>query len=67
MKLSTARIQLLTWLLIYGGLLALALGAALRREGALLAWSVIAGGAAVTVVGIVLVWVRSRMADPPPS
>jgi vacuolar-type H+-ATPase subunit I/STV1 len=67
LKFSTARIQLLTWLLIYGGLLALALGAALRREGALLAWSVIAGGAAVTVVGIVLVWVRSRMADPPPS
>jgi hypothetical protein len=66
LKVSTARVQLLTWLLIYGGLLALALGAALRREGALLGWSVIAGGAAVTAIGIVLVWVRSRMADPPP-
>jgi hypothetical protein len=67
LKFSTARIQLLTWLLIYGGLLALALGAALRREGAVLGWSVIVGGAVVTAVGIALVWVRSRMAEPPPS
>jgi hypothetical protein len=31
-----------------------------------LAWSVIVGGAAATALGFVLVWVRSRMAEPPP-
>jgi vacuolar-type H+-ATPase subunit I/STV1 len=66
LKISNARIETLTWLLIYGGLFALALGAALRREDAVLAWSVIVGGAAATALGIVLVWVRSRMAEPPP-
>jgi vacuolar-type H+-ATPase subunit I/STV1 len=66
LKISTARIELLTWALIYGGLLALAIGAALRREGAVLGWSVMVGGAAVAAVGAVLVWVRSKMADPPP-
>ena len=65
MKIPTRRIELLTWLLIYGGLFAIALGATLRREGALLGWSVIVGGVAVTAVGLVLIWVRSRMADPP--
>jgi len=64
--MPTARIELLTWLLIYGGLLAIALGAALRREGAVLGWSVIVGGAAAAAAGVVLVWLRSRIADPPP-
>jgi hypothetical protein len=66
LKFSTARIETLTWLLIYGGLLALALGAALRHQGAVLGWSVIVGGAAAAGLGVVLVWVRSRMAEPPP-
>jgi vacuolar-type H+-ATPase subunit I/STV1 len=66
LKVSTARIELLTWVLIYGGLLAVAIGAALRRQGAVLGWSVVVGGAAVAAVGAALVWVRSRMADPPP-
>jgi vacuolar-type H+-ATPase subunit I/STV1 len=66
LKIATARIELLTWVLIYGGLLALALGAALRRDGAVLGWSVMVGGAAAAAVGAVLVWVRSRIAEPPP-
>ena len=67
MRIPTKRIELLTWLLIYGGLLAIALGATLRREGAVLGWSVIVGGAAAVAAGLVLVWVRSRMGDPPPQ
>jgi hypothetical protein len=51
----------------HGGLLAIALGATLRREGAVLGWSVIVGGGAAAAAGLVLVWVRSRMGDPPPQ
>ena len=65
MKIPTKRLELLTWLLIYGGLFAITLGATLRREGALLGWSLIVGGGAATAAGLVLIWVRSRMADPP--
>ncbi len=65
MKISTKRIELLTWLLIYGGLFAITLGATLRREGAVLGWSVIVAGAVATAAGLVLIWVRSRLADPP--
>jgi len=67
LKILKTRIELITWLLIYGGLFAITLGATLRREGAVLGWSVIAGGAVATVAGLVLIWVRSRMADPPPQ
>jgi hypothetical protein len=65
LKISTKRIELLTWLLIYGGLFAITLGATLRREGAVLGWSVIVAGAVATAAGLVLIWVRSRLADPP--
>jgi hypothetical protein len=66
LKLSTARVDGLIWLLIYGGLLGLALGLALRHEGVALGWSVVVAGSAATLVGVVLVWVRSRMTEPPP-
>ena len=66
MKIPTKRIELLTWLLIYGGLFAITLGATLRREGAVLGWSVIVGGAVATAAGLVLIWLRSRLTDPPP-
>jgi len=65
LKIPTKRLELLTWLLIYLGLFAIALGATLRRQGAVLGWSVIVGGAVATAAGLVLIWVRSRMADPP--
>ena len=66
MKLSTGRVDMLVWLLIYGGMLSISLGFALRHEATALGWSVVVGGSVATALGIVLVWVRSRMAEPPP-
>ena len=68
MKLSAARVGVLIWVLIYGGLFVLAIGLALREVHGLLAGSVSIGGLVALTVGIVLIWYRTRMlrsASPP--
>jgi len=68
LKLSVAKVGVLIWVFIYGGLLILAVGLALREVHGLLAGSVSIGGLAVAAVGIVLIWYRTRMlrsASPP--
>jgi hypothetical protein len=67
LKFSTARVGALIWVLIYGGMFAIALGVAMKRTGASYGALLFVGGAAAAVLGFVLVWVRSRMAEPPPS
>jgi len=58
---AIARIEALTWLLIYVGLLALVLGlAAGARDTGVAIWLVVVG-AALAVAGAVLIFVRSRM------
>ena len=64
MSISIARIEALVWILIYGGLLGASLGLALARNGHGFGWGFVAIGAVATVVGIVLIWVRSRMREP---
>ncbi|MEO6745657.1 MAG: hypothetical protein ABIS28_00245 [Caldimonas sp.] len=61
MKLSAARVGVLIWVLIYGGLFVLALGLALREVHGLLAGSVSIGGLVALAIGIVLIWYRSRL------
>lgn len=62
MKPSTT--EKLVWILIYGGLLAVALGIALQQRGSTaLGWTLSVGGAVVAAVGVVLIWVRSRQKD----
>ena len=61
MKLSAARVGVLIWVFIYGGLFVLAIGLALREVHGLLAGSVSIGGLAALVVGIALIWYRSRL------
>lgn len=58
------RIEALIWVLIYGGLLAVALGIAVLRAEPALGWSIVVVGAIVAVVGAMLVVVRSRMQAP---
>ncbi len=60
LKLSTSRLAALTWVLIFGGMLMLALGLVVRRSDAALGWGMAGGSVAAIVVGVVLVWVRSR-------
>lgn len=62
MKPSTT--EKLVWILIYGGLLAVALGIALQQRGSpALGWTLGVGGGLVAAVGVVLIWVRSRQKD----
>ncbi len=55
------RLERLTWLLIYLGLVLMVLGSFIRRTQDATGWFV-AGGLAV-VSGIVLIYVRSRMRE----
>lgn len=53
----------LIWTLIYGGLLGAGLGLSVQRTDDALGWSILTGGAAAAAVGVVLIYVRSRMKD----
>ena len=61
MKPST--VGKLIWTFIYGGLLSVGLGLSVQRTDEPLGWSIVTGGAAATLVGVVLIVVRSRMKD----
>jgi Na+/glutamate symporter len=68
LRISLARIEVLIWVLIYGGLLVLAVGLALREVHGLLAGTVSLVGGLIAAVGVALIWIRSRMVKPrPPS
>ena len=64
MKRSTARYDKTVWILIFGGLLVLGPGFALLRADEPWGWLVVVAGGAAALVGVVLVYVRSRMPDP---
>jgi membrane protein implicated in regulation of membrane protease activity len=49
------------WILIYGGLFLLILGIATGRADEVLGWSMAVPGVALAVVGVVLIYVRSRL------
>jgi hypothetical protein len=58
-----ARVEVWIWVLIYLGLVLLALGLSVRGDDASMGWGIVAFGVALDVVGMVLIWVRSRMSD----
>ena len=60
-KIVLARIQTLVWVYIYGGLLAIVLASFLGPGDAETAWWLRAMGGVSVVVGIVLIFVRSRL------
>lgn len=53
------------WILIYGGLFLLVLGIATGRSDEVLGWAMAVPGVAVAIVGVVLIYVRSRLKDSP--
>lgn len=63
MSLSTVRIEKLTWILIYAGLGLLALGLAVQGSDASIGWTLVVSGGVLAVIGVVLIWVRSRMKE----
>lgn len=56
-----ARLDVAIWVLIFGGLFAIVLGIASRPVAPATAWSMMAVGALACAVGVVLIWVRSRL------
>ena len=63
LKMTTRRISALTWVLIFGGILAFGLGLVVSRTDTELGWGITAFSIAAIVIGVVLVWVRSRMEE----
>ena len=64
MKLEPARLDVLIWALIYGGLICASVGVALEHVGASYGRGVLIASALAIVAGVVLVWVRSRLPEP---
>ncbi|MGJ7524182.1 hypothetical protein [Variovorax sp. GB1P17] len=58
-----ARLEKWIWILIYGGLFIVILGISTGRTDPTLGWSMAVPGALVTLVGLVLIYVRSRLND----
>ena len=63
LKISASKLATLTWVLIFGGMLMLALGLVVRRNDADLGWGIAVVSVVAIGVGVVLVWVRSRMKE----
>ena len=59
-----AKLETWIWVLIYGGLFALILGIVAGRHDEVLGWALAVPGVVVATVGIVLIYVRSRLEDP---
>jgi len=61
MKPST--LDTLIWVFIYGGLLVVGLGLSVARSADALGYAIVVAGGVVTAVGVVMVYLRSRMGD----
>ncbi len=59
------RIGVWTWVLIFSGMLVMAVGLTVQENDAVLGWLLCASSALAIVVGIVLIWVRSKMRNQP--
>ncbi len=57
------RFELAIWVLVYGGMGLASLGFAGQRQGASFGWPTVVIGSIAVAVGLVLIWVRSRMPD----
>jgi hypothetical protein len=58
--MSPRSLERLAWVLIYGGLLMLSLGAFVLDADAVAGWVLLALGGAALAGGVVAVWLRSR-------
>ena len=64
-KTMLARLQKLIWVYIYGGLLSIVIATFVRRTDEATAWWMTAIGAAFVLLGVVLIYVRSRLKETP--
>lgn len=57
------RVQLLIWVAIYGGLLSIVLATFVGRNDESVAWWMTAVGGVFVVIGVILIYVRSRLKE----
>ena len=62
--MKTSTIDVLIWVLIYGGLIVVGWGISVQRSNNGLGFSLIAGGGVVAAIGFLLIYIRSRMKNP---
>ncbi len=67
MSITAARVQVLAWAMIYGGMLTVGLGWSLRKGGNGWGVGLAIGGGVVAAAGCFLIWARSRMTVEPPA
>ncbi|MEO8015881.1 hypothetical protein [Polaromonas sp.] len=60
---SLARLGALTWILIYGGLLALVWGVWVERSDEDTGWLMMMGGALAAAIGFFLIYIRSKIKE----
>jgi len=61
--MKPSSLDTLIWVFIYGGLLAVGLGLSVARGAETLGYAIVVAGVIVTAVGVVMVYLRSRMGD----
>ena len=54
-------VEKLVWVYVYVGMVLLGLGLAVQRSDTTIGWTLVVIGSISIFIGIVLVWVRSRM------
>lgn len=59
--MKPATVEAWVWILIYGGLLLLCLGLFVARSDATLGWTATVVGGLLAAVGVLLIYLRSRM------
>ena len=63
--MKTSTVETWIWVLLYGGLLVLSLSVFVARADASFGWVLGIGGMLATVLGALLVYLRSRMKEEP--
>jgi hypothetical protein len=61
--MNTTRVEVWVWVLVYLGLIVIGVGMAVQRSDATLGWGITAAGIVLDTLGVVLIWLRSRVKD----
>ena len=64
--MNARRLETWVWVAVYLGMLLFGLGLAVQRNDAALGWGIAVTGSVLTAIGIVLIWLRSRMKEDTP-
>ena len=61
--MNTKRVEVWVWVLVYLGLVVIGVGMAVQRSDISLGWGITVAGFVLLAIGVVLIWVRSRVKD----